>query len=180
MMTNLIPRQRRTILNDPLFSFRNDIFSPIKQHFNQIFDEFFAGRSLDSVKGKRGYPKLEAGIEGDYFVVRVAVPGVAPDDLEVEIDVDKDVLRIRGQISEVYQSPPDSQYLRKELATREFQRAISIPVDLGDQPDAVIKDGILCLKWLIPEWAAEQQASPTRKINIRKEDSVTENGGGGE
>ena len=180
MMTNLIPRQRRTLLDDPLFSFRNDIFLPIEQHFNAIFDEFFAGKSLDSVKGKSGYPKLEAGIEGDKFVVRVAVPGVDPEDLEVEIDMEKDVLRISGQMSEAYQSPPDSKYVRKELVKREFHREISIPAELGDRPDAVMKDGMLCLKWDTPEWITEQQESPTRRIHVRTEDSVTDDGGGGE
>ena len=79
-----------------------------------------------------------------------------------------------------YQSPPDATYVKKELLKRAFHREVAIPYELGDPAEATVKNGMLCLKWPTPEYISERIESPVRKIHIRTEDSVMDNGGGGE
>ena len=184
-MTNLIRHVPSTLLGRPILQFRDDIFFPIEQHFNKIFDEFFTGSSLDSVKGKSGYPKLEMSTEGSDFIIRIAIPGCEPDDVQVEItsQFDTDVvetrtLHIAGRMSEEYQSPEGAKFFCKELLKREFHREVVIPSEIVGDPDAVIKNGILCLTWPLP--VPEENKYKTRQINIRTDDSVMDDGGGGE
>jgi HSP20 family molecular chaperone IbpA len=164
MKTNLITRP---------FSFptlRDDFFFPMQEAFDSFFDDFFGTKSLDTIKGKGGYPKMEAGIEGNYWIVRVAVPGVKEEDLLVQVDESQKqrVLRIQGQMAEEYQSPEGSQLFVRELRKGKFVREVAIPSGLVGEPEALLKDGVLTLRWEKPPEEGEV-TSAVRKIPIKKE-----------
>ncbi len=147
---------RRFFEGDDLPTLRDDLFFPFQQVFDEVFDSFWSGSTLDKVKAKSGYPKVEIGVEGDNWVVRAAIPGVKKEDLSLEIiDNSKGVhqgqhiLKIQGKMSEVYESPKDTRYYCKELRKTAFTREIIIPetVEEFTTPETNLEDGILTMKW---------------------------------
>jgi len=139
---------------------REDVFFPIEQHLNQIFNEFFNRGSLNAVQAKAGYPKMDIGVEGTDFVVRAALPGLDQKDVKVEI-TPTGILRIGGQMSEEFQSPEGSKYFAKELRKSQFLREVVLPKELEGDPTATMKSGILTLSWKIPQLV---EAKPTTKF----------------
>ena len=126
---------------------RNDLFWPFEQHFNRLFDEIFGGSSFD--RSKAGYPKMDViAADGNWKIV-VAVPGVKPENVKVELLADR--VRISGKMEEKYHSPEGSQQYVKELRTSSFHREVLLPEELkGKDPNATIENGILELKWELP------------------------------
>jgi len=144
----------RSFLN-PSVPSREDLFFPLEQSFDDFFNSFF-GCGLDPAKAKSGYPRIEAGVEGENWVVRAAVPGVKFDALNVEIEdklvdqswgIEQRILKISGRMSEEYESPKDSRMVRRELRKTSFSREMILPAEADGQPEATLQDGILTLKW---------------------------------
>ena len=77
------------------------------------------------------------------FVVKTAVPGIAPE--KVDISIDDDVLSIRGEHEEGTESG-DENYLRRELRWGSFQRSLRLPPTVdADNADARFEHGVLTL-----------------------------------
>lgn len=173
--TNIITRPLNNL--SQFSKLRDDFFFPIQETFDRFFQDFWgADNILNSVKGKGGYPKMEIGTEGDYWVVRVAVPGVKEEDLLVQIDETGSgstmvkklprILRIQGQMAEEYQSPEGAQYFVRELRKSKFVREVVLPDGLTGEPDAMMKNGVLTLKWQKPQEDAGN-ASAIKKITVK-------------
>jgi len=78
------------------------------------------------------------------YVVQAAVPGAKPED--VEITVEEDVLRIRGE-SKQEQEVKEDQYLRREIRWGAFQRSLRLPPDVDrDRISAEFQNGILTVR----------------------------------
>jgi HSP20 family molecular chaperone IbpA len=183
MAHNLIRSFLNVPLKNHLPTLRDDLFFPLEQSFDDFFQNFFSESSLDTIKGKSGYPRLEAGVEGNHWVVRAAVPGVSYDSLNVEIEEKPNptasttyeqktlepvrVLRISGKMSEEYESPKDAKLYRKELRKSSFSREMNLPYEAEGQPEASLKDGILTLKWKLK--SKEEPRTNTVKVQIRQE-----------
>lgn len=150
-------------------SLRDDLFSPFEQVFDDFFANFFRGSTFDKVKSTSGYPKMDIFEEDGYWVVQAAIPGVKPEDVEVEIVPQEEVpfltLRISGKMSEEVQTK-DVKYEVRELKKSSFSRTIGLPGWVEGDPEASIKDGLLKLRWIMPP-ALEQ--NHVRKIAINKE-----------
>lgn len=165
-MNNLI---RRNSTNG-VSRLRDDFFFPVQQHFDKFFEDFFKGANLDSITATSGYPKMDVVVEGDEWVVKAALPGVQPENVKVEVipDHTRKTLRISGKMSEQYQSPDDATYYVRELKMSAFQRQLSLPEWVEDDPQATIKDGILRLSWKMPK---TPDASPaTKVIEVKREE----------
>jgi HSP20 family protein len=165
MSTGLSRFQNGSLLHSDFPALREDLFFPIEQHFNQIFNEFFGKNSLNSVVSKSGYPKMDVGVEGSQFVVRAALPGLEEKDVQVELTPER-VLRIAGQMSEEFQSPEGSRYWAKELRRSQFLREVALPKDLEGDPVATMKAGILTLSWDLPK-KPEDTKPKTKIIEIK-------------
>lgn len=77
----------------------------------------------------------------DDYVVRAAIPGVAPED--VEITINDDVLTIGGKFEEKHEEK-DEQYLRHELRYGQFHRALKLPPTVdADKTNAKFEHGML-------------------------------------
>jgi HSP20 family molecular chaperone IbpA len=168
-MTNLLPR-------------REDIFFPLQQQFDKLFDELFGPKRLpsflNSVKSRSGYPKLDVLVTDGMYRIEVAVPGVEPDDLKVEIVPEQEapifgidvshhrLLRLTGRMSHDYQYSNNTDYHYRELTRAKFQRVIRLPDEVRGDPEAVIRNGMLTLTWKLEKPLDEGEA---KLISIKKE-----------
>jgi HSP20 family protein len=92
---------------------------------------------------------LDVIVENDAYVIELIVPGLAPDDVEIEI-VEK-TIEIQGE----FNSPEeDVKYLRKELPSGKFRRVIRLPKLLNmEKSEANLENGILSLRVPVAEEA---------------------------
>jgi len=91
--------------------------------------------------------------EDDAFVLSALVPGLASDDLNIQI-LD-DVVRIDGKYNQ-----DESQYLMQELPRGSFTRTLRLPVPIeADSVDAKITDGVLTLTLPTAESAKPKRIS---------------------
>ncbi len=92
---------------------------------------------------------LDVIVENDAYVIELIVPGLAPDDVEIEI-VEK-TIEIQGE----FISPEeDVKYLRKELPSGKFRRVIRLPKLLNmEKSEANLENGILSLRVPVAEEA---------------------------
>lgn len=143
-MNNLVSKNGRHF-----FPEMRDTFSyPLEKYFNDIFDNFF--KEDFGLKTSAGYPKMDVLRDGQNLVVEMAVPGVTLEDLKVEVD-NNNLLTIRGKMSEEHSSPPNASYFRRELKKSAFIQQMTLPPEVTGDPDAVLKNGILKLSWVLPE-----------------------------
>ena len=75
---------------------------------------------------------LDVVADGDDFVVRASMPGVAPDNIQVSIE--DNVLTVRGETASHFESAGGS-YLMRERRTGSFHRSLRLP-DTVDQDKA--------------------------------------------
>jgi HSP20 family protein len=80
--------------------------------------------------------------EDGSYLIEMIVPGLAPEDLEIEI-VEK-TIDIQGEFKTAEE---DVKYLRKERPTGKFRRVVRLPKLLDmEKSEADLKNGILSLK----------------------------------
>lgn len=132
-------------------SLRDELFSPLESVFDSFFDSFFKGTTaIDKVRSSGTFPKMNVFVDNNQLNVHCAVPGMSTDDIQV---VCKDnVLKISGKLEETKtETANDKKYFIKELSYRSFSREVLLPDWVKEQPDAILKDGILKLTWEMPE-----------------------------
>jgi len=79
----------------------------------------------------------------DSFVIKAAIPGVEPKD--VEISVEDDVLTIKGEF-EHKEEASEENYLRREIRYGSFQRQLRLPPTVdAEKADARFEHGMLRL-----------------------------------
>jgi len=102
---------------------------------------------------------LDVIVETDAYIIELIVPGLAPDDVEIEI-VEK-TIEIQG---EFLAPDEDVKYLRKELPSGKFRRVIQLPKLLNmEKSEANLENGILTLR--VP--VAEEAMPKTIKIKAK-------------
>lgn len=148
---------------------RVDLFSEVSKELDHMFNEVFAPAFFEGKKN-RGYPLMDA-IRGDgTLTLHYTVPGVKPEDLDVEVTRDDSgrVLTVSGKLSVDY-THQESSYAIRELSSREFRRLIRLPEDtLEDEPEVVLKDGILRLVFKTRVEPKEELVQ-TKKLKIKSE-----------
>lgn len=146
---------------------RVDLFSEFGQDLDKVFNEVFGAPFLYGRKSK-GYPIMDAVRTEDALVLQYTVPGVKLDDLSVEVSKDEQgrLLSVSGRLSNDY-THQDKNYQIRELSSQEFRRIIRLPEDvLDEEPEAVLKDGILKLTFKTN--SIEPEPSVT-KLKIKSE-----------
>ena len=94
-------------------------------------------------------------------VVKAALPGIQPE--QVEVTITGDVLTIRGESKEENQVKEEN-YVRKERHLGSFSRAVTLPGGLkADQAEATFENGVLTLK--IPK--SEESKPKTIKVKTK-------------
>jgi HSP20 family protein len=121
------------------------------------FQRFPAYR-LNSVESDIHVP-LDVILDGDSYLIEMIVPGLDPEDLEIEI-VENNVI-VEGQFDEAEE---DQKYLRKERPTGKFRRVVRLPKLLDtEKTEANLQKGILSLR--VP--VAEEALPKTIKVKAQ-------------
>ena len=95
------------------------------------------------------------------FVIKAAVPGVAPDELDVQIE--NNILTIKGE-HKPEETQENAKVYRREVSYGSFSRAIRLPENLNfEQVDASFKHGVVTIT--IPK--VEEPKPEPRKISVR-------------
>ena len=102
---------------------------------------------------------LDVIVEDDTYLIEMIVPGLEPDDVEIEI-VEKTII-IQGEFKTVEE---DVNFLRKERPTGKFRRVIRLPKLLDmEKSEANLEKGILALRVSV----AEEALPKTIKIKAK-------------
>ncbi|MFZ1864689.1 MAG: Hsp20/alpha crystallin family protein [Polyangiales bacterium] len=111
------------------------------EEMNRLHDHFFGGRGLAKQPFRVAVDIRE---EDDAFYVDAEVPGVAAQD--VKVDVEKNVLTISGERRAEKDETEDS-YRRVERYYGTFSRSFTLPETVSaDNIHADLKDGVLTLR----------------------------------
>lgn len=124
----------------------NPGYLPVRSMFDDffrmpsIFDEMFNRSTMPN------YSSLSADVweEDDNYIVRMALPGVSKQDVDIEIDAD--MIRIRGGKREEEKEDSKKKYYFRSLDTQ-FEQAFNLPAVVdADKAEASFKDGVLEVK----------------------------------
>ena len=100
------------------------------------------------------------------LVVKAAVPGVSPEELDVQIE--NNILTIKGEHRQE-QTNEDAKVYRREVAYGAFSRSIRLPENLNfSEIDAQFKNGVVTIS--IPK--VEEPKPEAIKVNVRSADQA--------
>ena len=127
--------------------------------FGRVFGETGSRQSVDSF-----VPAADVRREGDTWLLSMALPGVSPD--KVEIDVVGRTLRVRGERNATEKSK--SEPVVSEISYGRFEREFTLPEDIDAQHvEAAYRHGMLELVLPLSEGAKprriEVKATPEAK-----------------
>ncbi len=114
---------------------RRSPFSDLRQ-MQETMDRMWRRFGSAPSEGHNGFEAwaapLDVVADGDNFVVRASLPGVAPDNIQVAIE--DNVLTIRGETASHFENTEGS-YLMRERRSGSFHRSLRLP-DTVDQDKA--------------------------------------------
>jgi HSP20 family protein len=115
----------------------------LQERMNRLFEHSLVrGHLADPALASGGWTPLADVYEtAEGFVVQIEVPGIAEEDIEVQVDGDTVV--VRGQRQPVSRSRPDS-FHRMERSYGSFSRSFQLSEEVDpERVTARFKDGLL-------------------------------------
>jgi HSP20 family protein len=134
----------------------------LQDRMNQLLNRYSSGMEQPESLGETEWiPPLDVMENKDDIVVRVDIPGLTPD--EIDLSISGDILHIKGErMREVDRE--DENYHTIERAYGKFDRQIVLPARVKvDCIRASYKNGVLCVK--LPKLEEEE----TGKVKIALE-----------
>ena len=108
--------------------------------------------------GRGVYPPVNVFSDRDGYVVRVEVPGVAPD--QINIETQGRTLTISGKRDT--KAPSGGSFHRHERGAGEFSRSVQLPADLDlERAEASYEHGLLTVR--VPK----KEAAKPRQISVK-------------
>lgn len=134
--------------------------SNFQQEMNQLISQFF-GENGESAGRAMISPNLDLSETDNEIEVSMDLPGFQPNEIDVELH--KDVLSIRGEHSEEKEEKEEGRrYHRIERRRGSFQRTVQLPAMVQeDKIDANFKDGVLTIKM------PKSEESKSKKISVK-------------
>jgi len=121
--------------------------------FGRVFDETTRSQSVDSIGAFT--PAAEVKRDGDKWLISMAIPGIAPE--QVEIDVVGRTLRLRGERG-VDQGAEKVQPILSEISYGRFEREFTLPEDIdSEKVQATYRQGMLELTLPLKESAKRRR-----------------------
>lgn len=113
----------------------------LQRELERVFDKPFG---IDLGPSGRGvFPPVNVFADRDAYVVKLEIPGVAPEN--VEIEAEGRTLTVRGKRD--VDPPADGSFHRRERGTGQFSRSLQLPADLDlSRAEASCKHGILTVR----------------------------------
>jgi HSP20 family protein len=113
----------------------------LRDAMDRLFDEAFTRPwSQDGVRGS-GMPAIDMYQTDDEVVVKLAVPGMKPDD--VQITVTGDMLTVKGETQEKTDKKEKAYHIR-EQRYGSFERTVGLPTAVvSEKAQAEFENGIL-------------------------------------
>ncbi len=122
----------------------NSYYLTRPMHFHR-----FAGYAPQGFNGGRRMP-VDVSTEDDAYVIRAAVPGLKPE--EVEIQIHDDIVLLRG--TPKAEETEERDYLMREMCPADFERRLRLPEAVNaSKAEATIENGLLTLRLPIAEEA---------------------------
>jgi HSP20 family protein len=145
-----------------------DVLSDIQTELERAVNELWAKDitfPCPVIVGTSSYPKLDAEVEDDKYIVRASVPGFELSELEAEITEQQDgpVLTISGKKITPTATSKTARVPINEIKQSRFSRSLLLPRGTYSKVDASLKNGILTLT--IPK--PTEQIPNKIKINIQ-------------
>lgn len=143
--------------------------------FEEMFDRMFGTTLRPSTPVANALP-LDVIERDNKLVVRAALPGIDPKDIDIQIE--ENVLTIRGETRNESESKDEKVY-RREITAGRFARSVRLPEDLNlDAVDAEFQNGLVIVT--LPRQEAPKPK--TFKVNLRTTtealpEETTENNG---
>lgn len=115
----------------------------LRDAMDRFFDERFL-RPIWPLSGEReAAPALDLYTTQEAVIAKVALPGVKPEDVDVEIA--DDMVTVRGSYQEEKETT-EGGFIHKELSRGSFSRTFAVPTAVkADAATASFKDGLLTL-----------------------------------
>ncbi len=135
----------------------------LKREMDRIFQEFF-GRAYYPEKGEtvEWAPAVDVSETEDAVIVKVDLPGVKPEDMEISLT--DNMLIIKGEKKREEEEKKENFY-RMERFFGSFMRAIQLPCEIQEEKiQATYKDGVL--KIVLPK--KPEEVKKVIKINVEK------------
>lgn len=148
-----------------MFSRLSQFNSPLFSDFDRLFrfmDEAMSDLGFDDIRSapRGAFPAINVGETEDTVHLYAFAPGVAKDD--IELNVEDGMLFIRGRRSLDDESAEGRTYYRRERFSGEFTRAVRLPdyVD-PENVEASLHNGVLTVR------LRKREESRPRKIEIK-------------
>lgn len=119
----------------------------LRNAMDRLFDESLAplqsgGSSSGRTQG--GLFPLDVYEEGDNIVVEADLPGVKPENVDIQVHGDQLLINAQSGTSEERE---EQQYFRRERAVRRYTRAITLPTTVkANQAEASFENGCLTIR----------------------------------
>jgi HSP20 family protein len=113
----------------------------LREAMDRLFDDAFT-RPL-SIRDGWSAPAVDMYQTDDEVVVRAALPGIKPED--VQINITGDVLHIKGEMRQEEEKKEKAWHIREQRIGA-FERAVALPTDVvADQAKAEFENGVLTI-----------------------------------
>ncbi len=131
----------------------------LRDAMDRLFEDAYISPRDGAARAKPTEPSLDVYETANDVVVKAALPGMKPED--VDITLTGDVLTISGETKEETEHN-DKNYIRRERRYGSFTRSVTLPDGLqADKADAKFENGVLTLT--IPK---SEQVKP-KKIPVQ-------------
>jgi HSP20 family protein len=132
---------------------RTPDLTPLHREFDDLIGRFFGNGNgndvLPGVTTGRWIPPLESFLRDGELVVRVDVPGIDPNELDISVEGDR--LTVRGERKNTREEDKGGRPYR-EVVYGAFERRVTLPWDVNaDEVKAACKDGVLEISMKAPE-----------------------------
>jgi HSP20 family protein len=115
----------------------------LRTAFDRMFDEFRPFRAVTGDGDGVSYFPVDVFETGDEVVVKASLPGVKPEDIDIQVH--GDVLTIRGETKEEKEERAQNWY-RHERRYGAAMRQITLPSEVSaEKAQATFEDGVLRL-----------------------------------
>ena len=138
----------------------------LRQAMDRLFEDSFVRPGGWTADGNGGVLPLDIYRTADALVVKAALPGVKPED--VQVTVEGDSLTIAGEFRDEH-SEDERGYVFRELRRGSFSRTVQLPNDIAaDHAQAHYDNGVLSLTLPRREEARPRQIriTPTTDADI--------------